>query len=184
MLVDVSHVSVTTMRHAVETSTAPVIASHSGADAVAPHPRNIPDDVLVAIAATGGIVMVPFYPPFVVPATARLATEVLEEGRRLMAELGDEHAVDAVLAERRIGWDRGGVGDVVDHIEHIARIAGVDHVGLGSDFDGIDLVISGLEDVSCFPAVTVELVRRGWEEGEIRRVLGGNAMRVLAATDV
>lgn len=183
MLVDVSHVAVTTMRAAIETSTAPVIASHSGARAVAAHPRNIPDDLLVAIGATGGMVMVPFYPPFIVPATARRAVGAVGESRRLMAEVGDERRVDALLAERRIGWDRGEVGDVVDHIEHIAAVAGVDHVGLGSDFDGIDMVVTGLEDVSRFPAVTEELWRRGWSETHIRRVLGDNALRVLSATE-
>lgn len=184
MIVDISHVSAATMRDALDTSEAPLMASHSSAYALAPHPRNIPDDVIARVADNGGVIMVNFYPPFVVAELAARSLDIFEQGRRLMAELGDETAVEEALAGR---WDDvkfvGDVGTIVDHIEHITRIAGVDHVGLGSDFDGMDLVPAGLEDVSCYPNITTELLRRGWEEPEIRKVLGENVLRVLAAVE-
>jgi len=183
MLVDISHVSADTMRHAVATSTAPVIASHSNAYALADHPRNVPDDVLEAVGAGDGVIMVNFYPPFVLKEAADQSVEMFAQARALMAELGDERAVDLALADRRASIPRGSVGAVVDHIEHIGRVAGPGAVGLGSDFDGIDLTTPGLEDVSCYPNITVELLRRGWDEPAIRGVLGGNVLRVLETAE-
>jgi membrane dipeptidase len=184
MIVDISHVAVSTMNAALDVSRAPVIASHSSAFALAPHPRNVPDEVISGVAAKGGVIMVNFYPPFVLPQLTQRSLIMLEEGRQLMAELGDEQLVDEELRRR---WgavtDTGTVGTIVDHIEHIARVAGVDHVGLGSDFDGIDMVPTGLEDVSCFPNITAELLRRRWSEADIRKVLGVNALRVLAQVE-
>ncbi len=159
-----------------------MIASHSSAYALAAHPRNVPDDVLRSVAECGGVVMVNFYPPFIVPELAARALDLFAERRRLLEELGDEQAVDVELAER---WsdvtDTGNTATVADHIEHVAEVAGIDHVGIGSDFDGIDLVPRGLEDVSCFPNLTAELLRRRWNETDIVKVLGENALRVLAA---
>ncbi len=183
MLVDISHVSADTMRHAVAASEAPVIASHSNAFALAGHPRNIPDDVLAAVGATDGVVMVNFYPAFVDATAAERSVEMFAEARELMAQLGDPVAVDDALRESRAALPRGSVATVVDHIEHIARVAGPHAVGIGSDFDGIDILIPGLEDVSSYPNVTAELLRRGWEEPEIRAVLGGNILRVLEAAE-
>ena len=141
MIVDISHVSVATMNAALDASAAPVIASHSSAHALAPHPRNVPDDVIRRVAAGGGVIMVNFYPPFVLPHLAERSRGMVAESRRLMAQLGDEQLVDKEL---RRSWgtvtDTGTVGTIVDHIEHIAHVAGADHVGLGSDFDGIDMV--------------------------------------------
>jgi len=179
MLVDISHVSAATMRDAVSASTAPVVASHSNAYTIAPHPRNIPDDVLRAVGESRGVVMVNFYPAFVDPEAAAVSLEMFADGRALMAELGDEVAVEEALAERRAALPRGSVGRVVDHVEHISRVAGPHAVGIGSDFDGIDITIPGLEDVSCYPAITAELLARGWDEGPIRGVLGDNILRVL-----
>ena len=185
MIVDISHVSADTMRHALSVSDRPLMASHSGAFALAPHPRNVPDDVLELVRANNGVVMVNFYPPFVGRAGAEQAAGMFAVQRGLKDRLGDDAAVEAEL-ERMIEADpypEVTVGDVVDHIEYVAEVAGIDHVGIGSDFDGIEAVPVGLEDVSTYPAITVELLNRGWQEPEIRKVLGENALRVLAASD-
>ena len=183
MLVDVSHVSADVMRQAVAESRAPVIASHSCAFALAPHPRNVPDDVIEAIAAGDGMVMVTFVPAFLVATSARKALDMFEEERRLRARFGpdEEAAFDAAAREQFLSMDleRGTVADVADHIEHVARIGGVDHVGIGGDFDGVELLPEGLEDVSCYPNLTADLLSRGWGEGDVRKVLGENALRVL-----
>ncbi|MEA2010776.1 MAG: dipeptidase [Actinomycetota bacterium] len=185
MIVDISHVSADTMRHALSVSDRPLMASHSGAFALAPHARNIPDDVLGLVRENGGVVMAVFYTAFVGRAAAKKAAGRLALARELMKELGDEDAVNAELA-RRLATDPFPdvtVSDVVDHIEYIAEVAGIDHVGIGSDFDGVDALPIGLEDVSTYPKITVELLRRGWDEPSIRKVLGENALRVLAAND-
>ncbi len=180
MLVDISHVSPDAMRRAVEASATAVIASHSNAYALAPHARNVPDDVLEMVAASGGVVMVTFFPGFLVPAAASTYTSIIEHARALMDRLGDEAAVDGWVASTiREELEPATVADVVDHIEYIARFCGVDHVGIGSDFDGMEAVPAGLEDVSGYPAITEELFARGWEESDVRRVLGENSLRVL-----
>ena len=182
MLVDISHVAPSTMRDALEVSTAPIIASHSGAYALAPHPRNVPDDVLAEVGRRGGVVMAVFFPGFVVRSTAIAMRGMFDEWRRLRVELhGDEEAIAAEIERIEFGLDldRGSVSDVVDHIEHIAEVAGVDAVGLGSDFDGVSMMPAGLEDVSCYPTITEELLRRDWSEAEIRKVLGENSLRAL-----
>ncbi len=185
MVVDISHVSADTMRAALETTQRPVMASHSGARSVAPHPRNVPDDVLEAVACNDGVVMVNFYPPFVVASAALATMEMFAEARDLRSSFDTEDEFEAEIAHRRRerDIDRGTVGNVVDHIEHIVAVAGVDHVGLGSDFDGIDVTPVGLEDVSTYPGITMELIARGWSDPDIVKVLGGNALRVLAAND-
>jgi len=187
MIVDISHVSPDTMRRAVAVSRAPVIASHSSAYALAPHLRNVPDDVLRMVADTGGVVMVAFVPSFVVEATARLSLDMFERERRRRERFApdDEQGYRAARKAEveSLEIDRGTPADVVDHIEYIAAIAGVDHVGLGSDFDGADLMPEGLDDASCYPAITAELLARGWSEPNVLKVLGGNAMRVLRAVE-
>ena len=187
MLVDVSHVSADTMRQAVEASRAPVIASHSSAFAIAQHPRNVPDDVIEMIAAGGGVVMVTFVPAFLVPATATQSIGMFEEYRRLRAQFDpDDEAGFAAAAKERFGSreiDRGTVADVADHIEHVTAVGGVAHVGIGSDFDGTDHTPVGLEDVSCYPSITAELLERGWSVSDVLAVLGGNALRALRAAE-
>ena len=187
MLVDVSHVSADTMRHALEASRAPIIASHSSAFALAPHARNVPDDVIEAIAAGGGVVMVTFVPAFIVAETARQANGMFEEGRKLRAQFAPDDEEGYAAASRELFGsrpiDRGTVPEVVDHIEHVAKVGGVDAVGIGGDFDGTSQVPVGLEDVSCYPAITEELLRRGWSEPDVRKVLGENALRALQGAE-
>ncbi len=186
ILVDVSHVAAATMRDALAASDAPIIASHSNAAALAPHPRNVPDDVLAEIGRRGGVVMAVFFPGFLVAETAQTMLDLFEQWRRIRSELdGDEAAIAAEIdrIESGLQVDRGAVADVADHVEHIAHVAGVDAVGIGSDFDGMTMTPDGLEDVSCYPALTEELLRRSWSEADIRKVLGDNSLRVLAAAE-
>ena len=181
MLVDISHVSADTMRHVLRVTRAPVIASHSSAYALANHPRNVPDDVLRLVKKNGGVVMVNFYSGFIVPEAVRASKEMYEQERALSKRYPDEKqfqaAFQAWLKEHPL--PRGSIHDVVDHIEHIIKVAGSDHVGIGSDFDGINSTPRQLEDVSCFPYITQELLNRGHSREEIHKILGGNLLRVL-----
>ncbi len=181
MLVDISHVSAETMGDVIRVSRAPIIASHSSAYAIASHPRNVPDDVLRTVAANGGVVMVNFFSGFVHPEAARMSQELFKDYRRLRAEHANEEEFERALEDWRRAHPipRGTVKDVVDHIDHIVRTAGIDHVGLGSDFDGVTVLPEGLDDVSYYPAITQELVRRGYSQEAIYKILGGNALRVL-----
>lgn len=187
MLVDISHVSADTMRQAITTSRAPVIASHSSARALAPHPRNVPDDVIEMVAAGGGVVMVTFVPAFLILDTALAALDMFQEMRQLREHFDpdDEAAYSAASrkVQQQLDKEVGSVTDVVDHIEYIARVGGVDHVGLGSDFDGVENLPEGLEDVTTYPAITTELLHRGWTEPDIRKILGENALRALEAAE-
>lgn len=183
MMVDISHVSEATMDDVLRVSEAPVIFSHSSARAIADHARNVPDAILRRLPDNGGVVMVNFYSGFIVPEAAPMVSDMFGVWRRLRAEHGDD---DAAFTEAWQGWQaqhpipRGTVGDLVDHIDHIVSVAGIDHVGLGSDFDGVSRLPEGLEDVSKFPVVTEELLRRGYSEDDVVKILGGNALRVMA----
>jgi membrane dipeptidase len=181
MLVDISHVSADTMKHAIRVSQAPVISSHSSAFALAAHPRNVPDDVLLLVKKNGGVVMVNFFPGFIVPEGARATREMFQVARELQKKYPKEEEFQAAFDQ----WRRehpiptGSVHTVVDHIEHIIKVAGIDHVGLGSDYDGINTVPKQLEDVSCYPNITQELLNRGYSKEDILKVLGGNLLRVF-----
>lgn len=185
MLVDLSHVSADTMRHVLRITKVPVIFSHSSAFALAEHPRNVPDDVLKQIPKNGGLVMVNFYSGFVVPEAARMRKKMIETVRDLKKKYPEEKAFkEALAAYRRDNpIPRGTIHDVVDHIEHIIKVAGIDHVGLGSDFDGIDSAPEQLDDVSKYPLITQELLNRGYKREQILKVLGGNCLRVFRAVE-
>jgi membrane dipeptidase len=185
MLVDISHVAPETMHDALRVSQAPVIASHSSAYGVAPHPRNVPDDVLQLVAKNGGVVMVNFFSGFVVPESARRMARMFETRRELEARYPDKAEFEkAYAAWRRANpIEPGTVHTVVDHIDHIARVAGIDHVGLGSDYDGVGMLPAQLEDVSCFPYITQELLNRGYREEQIHKILGLNVLRALRGAE-
>jgi len=186
MLVDLSHVSIKTMEDAIRVSEAPVVFSHSSARAIADVPRNVPDQVLQMLPKNGGIVMVTFVPSFVTPAAREHRRAVAAEDARLKAEPG---ATDASVKEGLAAWrkahpePRATLAQVADHIDHIRKVAGIDHVGLGSDFDGIESTPEGLEDVSTFPALTAELLRRGYADADVKKILGLNVLRVMRAAE-
>jgi membrane dipeptidase len=181
MLVDISHVSADTMRHTLRVTRAPVIASHSSAFALAPHPRNVPDDVLKLVAKNRGVVMVNFYSGFITPEGAAAMKDMFQVYRDLQKKYPNKKEFQEAYAQ----WKRdhpmptGSIHDVVDHIEHIIKTAGIDHVGLGSDFDGIGSVPQQLEDVSCYPYITQELLNRGYGREAIHKILGGNLLRAM-----
>jgi len=190
MLVDISHVSDKTMSDVLDISTAPVIASHSSARALNTHLRNIPDELLRRIAKNGGVVMVNFFPLFI---DQKALDANKERNERLKPQL------DALAAQfkddpKRLSEERDKLFNanplpptqlsvLIDHIDHIAKVAGVDHVGIGSDFDGVSSLPVGMEDIAKLPVLTYELLRRGYSEKDVRKILGENFLRAFTEAE-
>jgi membrane dipeptidase len=182
MLVDLSHVSDDTMRQAIDVSRAPVYFSHSNARALCDVPRNVPDDVIELVGRAGGVISVTFVPWFLTKEGAEANDAEWAEIRRLKAEHPDDP--DAVRAaveemEEQAPTPPSSVGDVADHVDHLRDLMGIDHIGIGSDFDGLPGLPDGLGDVSCYPALFGELADRGYDDEGLRKIAGGNVLRLM-----
>jgi membrane dipeptidase len=191
MLVDVSHVSDETMSDALDVSKAPIIASHSSARALSNVPRNIPDDLLKRIAKNGGVVQVNFYSVFVDTTTVSPQSEARDARLKAQQAAIDEkykndperRAEESDKLEAANPLPPLPISKLIDHIDHIVKVAGIDHVGIGADFDGANDMPEGAQDVSMLPNITYELLKRGYSERDIRKILGENLLRVFAEAE-
>lgn len=186
MMVDLSHVSIEVMKQAIALSEAPVIFSHSSCRAVADHPRNVPDEVLRLLPEKDGVLMINFFSAFVVPEAAEINKQRLAYELEMEKEHGDDQqaidrAVRRWVAEHP--YPNGTIHDVLDHIDHAVEVAGVDHVGIGSDYDGVSVLPDQLEGVQCYPLLTQGMIDRGYSNEDIKKVLGGNLMRVFRGAE-
>lgn len=188
VIVDLSHVGVRTFFDAIETSTKPIILSHSSVWNICPVPRNIKDDQIKAVAKNGGVICINFYAGFIDSNFSKKYTALIEnEGKKLrdsLMRIYDEGKVNQVMGEifkKEFDPIRPTLSQVVDHIDYIVKMIGDDYVGLGSDFDGIDFAPKGLDDATTYPKITEELNRRGYSDESIKKILGGNVLRVMKA---
>jgi membrane dipeptidase len=184
MMVDLSHVAPSTMRAAIEVSSVPVIFSHSSCIAVNDNPRNIPDDVLAKLPGNGGVAMVTFVPAFVSPKVSAWNDQL----RDAMVAAGEDYRNLGARIPFAKAWDGppkpiATVEDVVAHIEHAREVAGIDHIGLGGDYDGVGSLPEGLEDVSKYPVLFAALLERGWSDEDCAKLAGRNTLRVLRDVD-
>lgn len=186
MIADISHVSEATMMDVLDKSTAPVLFTHSNARAVTPHPRNVPDSVLKRLPENGGVVMVTFVPGFTSPERRQWEYEKAAVAGRAKLEFtghpdGEKNAVDSWVAANPM--PRATLAQVADHIDHIRKVAGIDHIGIGGDFGGVDELPVGLENVSTYPALFAELVRRGYSKADLAKIAQGNVLRVMRGVE-
>lgn len=181
MMVDLSHVAATTMRAALETTEAPVIFSHSSALALCDTPRNVPDDVLAALPRNGGVCMVTFVPEFISPATAAWRVEAAAAAAEVGVEARDWEAFGRFTAtwQHQHPKPDATIEQVVAHLEHVREVAGIDHIGIGGDYDGTDTFPVGLEDVSGYPRLVAALLERSWSEADVAQLVRGNTLRVM-----
>lgn len=181
MMVDLSHVAPTTMRHAIETSTAPVIFSHSSARAICDSPRNVPDDVLASLPANGGVCMVTFVPEFVSPAAAAWRVEAEAAAAAVGVDPKDWEAFHRFAKTYTADHPKpqATIDDVVAHLEHVREVAGIEHVGIGGDYDGTDSYPVGLEDVSGYPRLVAALLERSWSDDDVAKLVRENTLRVM-----
>ncbi len=186
MLVDLSHVAATTMSDALDIAEAPVIFSHSSAFALCDHPRNVPDAILARLAANGGLCMITFVPAFVSQRCRDWERDLAAELHRQGLDYRDLSARKKIKGQWQASnpRPRAALTDVVAHAEHVREVAGIDHIGLGGDYDGVDVLPDGLEDVSCYPALVQALLDRGWSEPDCAKLSCGNLLRAMGEAEV
>ena len=187
MIADISHVAETTMHDVLDVTTAPVLFTHSNARELVNHPRNVPDSVLNRLPSNGGVVMVTFVPVYLSMAVQKFEQEKAAETARIKAAIignpvEEKTAIEAWLAANPT--PKATIAQVADHIDHIREIAGIDHIGIGGDFGGVDTLPEGLENVSKYPALFAELLRRGYSEADLAKIAQGNVLRVMRAVEV
>lgn len=187
MIADISHVAETTMHDVLDVTTAPVLFTHSNVRELVNHPRNVPDSVLKRLPSNGGVVMVTFVPVYLSMDVLDHQTENAGVSARIKAQtVGDpaleKEAMDAWFANNPS--PKATIAQVADHIDHIRKIAGIDHIGIGGDFGGVDTLPEGLENVSKYPALFAELLRRGYSEADLAKIAQGNVLRVMRAVEV